>query len=182
MLGLCIYLLCLISSWLSSASPVDLSSLDVIPEDTSHSPSRLQARRIICASVPGPPIIWADCIHAWKTIPVSVEGVNFHYPPGTGEFPNVGPKIIDTPLTVDGNPMSLYNLPRSYSHGTCSISLDLEPGLSRADVLLTALKYRVSMIMNICVGGGTELQPGNVHLGLGGNETYQGVRIGITHT
>lgn len=127
----------------------------------------------------GQNLVWADCIAAALRIPQSQEGVHYHYPDENAPG-NPGIAIINTPLTTGGDPTSPYHLPRSWSHNGCMVILDLEPGLARADVTYSSIRYRATSLINLCVGGGNVLMPAALnHPGRGGNDTFHGVMIAV---
>ena len=185
MLGLLSFLPLLLYPLLTAPSPTGLPDVNVNDKQfnngrTEHPHrSQLQRRAPHCDPRLGQNLVWADCIGAALEMPQSREDVHYHYPgeddPGDPTIP-----VIDIPLTSGGDPASPYNVPRSWRHNGCMVSVSLEPGLRRADVTFSTIRYQATMLVNLCVGGGNFLMPGPVHLGLGGNETYKGVRIGVT--
>lgn len=188
MLGLLSFLSLLLCTLLTTVSPTRPTNININDEVLNNGhiehthPSQLQRRQPSCNPLPGQNLIWADCIAAALAMPRSQEGVDYHYP-GEHDPGDTGIAIIDRPLTSGGNPASLYNLPRSWSQNGCTVSLRLEPGLDRADVTYSNIKFRATMLVNFCVGGGDFLMPAAVnHPGHGGNETYKGVMIGVSMT
>ncbi len=188
MLGLLLFLPLVLYTRVTTGSPTSFTDIDTDDKNLNNgriehaNPSQLERRQAYCTPPPTQHLLWADCIAAALSMPHSQEGVHYHYP-GENDASNPGIAIIDMPLTSGGNTASLYNLPRSWSHNGCMVSLQLEPGLQRADVTYSSLRYRATMLVNFCVGGGDFLMPAALnHPGQGGNETFRGVMIGITRS
>ncbi len=170
----------ILSAGLTTASPFTVP--DAI-DDTSLTTQlpHLQPRQPTCDPTPNQDIEWADCVSAFVAMPRPILGKNYHFPPGI-DHEALDKMIVDTPfrprVTVDDE-HSPYRLPRNWTSGSCRVTLALEPGVEQVPVLFWALKYRVSMIFNLCVGGGTLYAPGPVHPGMGGHDSYKGVRIDV---
>ena len=134
----------------------------VADEDQQAHLSHLQRREVICNPDPNQNLNLQDCHSALQQIPGSL---------GIG-------------LVLGGTDHSSpYYLPREFAHNNCRIIVQLAPELTHVLVSWASVRYRASLLVNLCVGGLGAWAPGHSNVGLvpgrGGNDTYSGVMIGV---
>lgn len=122
----------------------------------------LQRRDVICNPDPNANLNLHDCHLALRRLP--------------------GGHGIGIPLGgID--PTSPYYLPREFVHNRCRIMVQLVPELHVAMLSWATVRYRATLLVNLCVGGLGAWAPGYSNHGLvpgrGGNDTYGGVQIGV---
>ncbi len=122
----------------------------------------LQPRAIICNPEGNPNLNLQHCHSALQQIPRGL---------------GIGPPLGGM------NPSSPYYLPRDFIYNDCRIVVQLGPERDHAMLSWASVRYRASLLVNLCVGGLGAWAPGFNNNGLvpgrSGNATYGGVQITV---
>lgn len=123
-------------------------------------PSDLQRREIVCNPY-GLPLTFFNCFQAIHRIPT-----------------------IAHPAFVLERPLTRADFPHTAAAGNCKVTFDLAPGVEQTPALWSTLQLRAVELVSRCVGGWglapVPNDPGHIAYGRGGNDTVDGVMIGVS--